>query len=57
MLAKLYLLELRYSEAFQALARQTKTERNAFVDAWEDCARIIARQKPTELISGSWGPR
>jgi hypothetical protein len=38
LLTKLYLLELRHSEAFQALARQTKTERRGFINAWEDWA-------------------
>ncbi|MEV0811112.1 P-loop NTPase fold protein [Micromonospora sp. NPDC050200] len=38
LLAKLYLLELRHSEAFQALARQTKAERRGFIDVWEDWA-------------------
>lgn len=38
LLTKLYLLELRHSEAFQALARHTKTERQGFIDAWEDWA-------------------
>jgi hypothetical protein len=39
LLTKLYLLELRHSEAFQALAKQTKSERPGFIDAWEDWAQ------------------
>lgn len=35
-LTKLYLLELRHYEAFQALAQQTKAERSAFISDWED---------------------
>ncbi|GHJ50609.1 hypothetical protein Cs7R123_79510 [Catellatospora sp. TT07R-123] len=38
-LVKLYLLELRYSEAFQTLAGKGKAERKLLVGAWEDWAQ------------------
>lgn len=50
LLTKLYLLELRHSEAFQALAKQTKTERQGFIDAWEDWAQGADGAKAPEGI-------
>lgn len=38
-LAKLYLLELRHSEAFQALVGQATAERQAFIETWEQWAQ------------------